>query len=410
MQYQVLKILLFLLINNVCLAQSNFIKAKIISNQSDTLAGYIDYKEWIKSPTEISFRKELSSSTISYSVNDLRGFMIDSKQETHEMLNFKLEKLTRTGRKPIFESLGKYVNRNKEMIEKQAFVRVLARGKVNLYQFVDKDLESHFLVKQNDKLEPLIYHIIEVKNELIYLKQYQAQLTNLLTDACKKLSVESSAYLPNELKKIIDNYNECFEKTSLPQLKQKTKGKWEYGVELGAEYTTFTYTFPTIYANFTVKGDANFVPVGGLFFNYVFARARGKFALLNEINTYSLKSNTSSEKENNQYNIQYIALQNLFRYKIYSRKTDIYFIAGLSNALTISNKSSPLKNVTGFQLKINKGFFRPDEQALIGGFGFGFNKLMLESRYIIGNGFAASLASKTATRRIEFIAKFNFGR
>ena len=73
MQYQVLKILLFLLINNVCLAQSNFIKAKIISNQSDTLAGYIDYKEWIKSPTEISFKKELSSSTLSYSVNDLRG-------------------------------------------------------------------------------------------------------------------------------------------------------------------------------------------------------------------------------------------------------------------------------------------------------------------------------------------------
>lgn len=200
MQKSVYLFLFFFFITLKSFTQQNFTKSKIINSQGDTLTGFIDYKEWIKSPKQISFKKNLSEVSVTYSTEELKGFIIDFNGEIYRNLTLNYEKLSRSSSKPKFESLSKYANRSKIMVEKNILVRQLSNGKVNLYQFIDDNLENHLLIESNDIIEPLIYHIIEVKNEIVSLKQYQIQLNTLLINSCKKLNFEKVEYLPNDIK------------------------------------------------------------------------------------------------------------------------------------------------------------------------------------------------------------------
>jgi hypothetical protein len=409
MQKSVYLFLFFFFITLKSFTQQNFTKSKIINSQGDTLTGFIDYKEWIKSPKQISFKKNLSEVSVTYSTEELKGFIIDFNGEIYRNLTLNYEKLSRSSSKPKFESLSKYANRSKIMVEKNILVRQLSNGKVNLYQFIDDNLENHLLIESNDIIEPLIYHIIEVKNEIVSLKQYQIQLNTLLINSCKKLNFEKVEYLPNDIKKLIDTYNQCFEKAIITSTIKEVKGKWEYGITAGIGYASFKHIFPTTYSFVTLIGNKNTAPVGGIFFNYSFGRGRGKYAILNELNTYTIESNTFETNRNYHYLIQYVAIQTLFRYKFYVKNPSIYLILGFSNGFSNKNNSA-VTYIDGSNEKFQQNYFRKDEQSYILGVGIAIKKLMVESRYIIGNGFSSSPNTNTQNRRIELILKLNFGK
>ncbi|WP_337044612.1 outer membrane beta-barrel protein [Emticicia sp. 17c] len=405
-----LRTALFLLfIAETCLAQRNFIKGKLITLDKDTLSGYIDYKEWIKSPLEIFFKREINQSSFVYSSNELSGFIIDFNQETYTSLSFAIEKLPRNGSKIVFPSLGAYVNRNKQLIQKNAFVRVLSTGKVTLYLFVDKDSEEHFLIQNGKKLEPLVYHIIETENKTAKFKQYEMQLGSLLADACKKLPIQNTGYYEKDMKKLVDSYNECF-RIILQPAAQNQRSKWEYGIIAGAGYSRITHVVPIGPNTYNfLEGNGSITPAGGVFLNYVFARGRGRFAILNEIHTYSLKSTAHDQEHFYHYDIRYIGLQNLFRYTFYVGEPSIYIIAGISNAIVISDASS-IKDMDGAKADLTSTLARNTEQGLIGGIGMRIKRLMLETRSTLGNGFSAGVFNTTPTNRIEITLKWNFGK
>ncbi|HEY1056957.1 MAG TPA: hypothetical protein VGE24_17555 [Emticicia sp.] len=404
--------LLLLLIANFCTAQRNFIKGKIFTADKDTLIGYIDYKEWIESPNEISFKIDINQSATTYTNNQLTGFIIDSNQEIYHSLNFNIEKLPRSGNKVMFPNMKAYANRTKKIVEKAAFVRVLSSGKATLYHFVDKDSEAHFLVKREDILEVLVYHIIETKNYSANFKQYQTQLTTLLADACKKLPILSTDYYVNSMKKLIDNYNNCFGGPAKPTQTKTSQGRWEYGLIVGAGYTKMKHSIGTPFRNIEVQGDANITPVGGLFINYVFARGRGKFALLNEIHAYHFKSTTFYDNEYFYYDMYYAGLQHLFRYTFHVGMPSIYGLAGFSYAFiakqnsTMRRRDGSIEDLVpmGYQVKKN------DEQRAILGIGLGLKRLMVEARYYRGNGFSAGVTTAIPNNRIDLLLKLNFGK
>src|SRR6185436_17537868 len=71
----------FLFCSLLLFAQSNFIPGSITKSAGETLNGFIDYKEWSKNPSAISFKKSLDETTSSYSVEDLLGFEITGKEK-----------------------------------------------------------------------------------------------------------------------------------------------------------------------------------------------------------------------------------------------------------------------------------------------------------------------------------------
>ncbi len=403
--------LLLIFIAQICLAQRNFIKGKLITADKDTLSGYIDYKEWIKSPLEIYFKREIAQPSFVYSSTEISGFIIDFNQETYTSLSFAIEKLPRNGSKIVFPSLGAYFNRNKQLTQKTAFVRVLSAGKVMLYHFVDKDSEEHFLIKKGPNPEPLVYHIIETGNQTAKIKQYQVQLSEALSDACKKLPFQSTDYYGKDLKKLIDSYNDCFKIIIKPEYAQNSRGKWEYGAIAGAGYSRIKHIISTstppnyIY----VQGNGNITPAGGVFLNYVFARGRGKFAIVNEIHTYALKSTATDVESHFRYDIRYVGLQNLFRYTFYIGKPSIYLLAGISNAIIVNDRSI-VEEIDGGKSELVSAFDRKSEQGVIAGLGIRSKRLMIEARACLGNGFSADILSVAPTNRFELLAKWNFGQ
>ncbi|HEY1056958.1 MAG TPA: hypothetical protein VGE24_17560, partial [Emticicia sp.] len=294
---------LLLIIVQFCLAQKNFTKAKVITVEKDTISGYIDYKEWIKSPTQISFKEDMAQSAVTYTPSQIAGFIIDSNQETYHTLNFGVENLPRSSNKIVYFNMREYTNRTKKMEAVSAFVRIISAGKATLYHYVDKDSEPHFLLKKDDELTVLVYHIIETKNYSAKYRDYQKQLSHLLSDACKPMAFYKTEYYVSSMKKLVDNYNECFSEAVKSVSSQKDRGVWEYGMMVGAGYTKIKHAMATPYRYIDVIGDANITPVGGLFLNYIFARGRGRFALMNEIHTYHLKSKAFFDNEHYNYNM-----------------------------------------------------------------------------------------------------------
>ncbi len=411
MKTNLLFVLLLSFITHICPAQKNFTKGKIITIDQDTLSGYIDYKEWIKSPDQISFKEDLNLETRIYRSNQIAGFIIDASHEIYHSLQFEIEKLPRSSNKIVYFNMKEYTNRIRRMDSVNAFVRVSSAGKATLYHYVDRDSEPHFLIKKDDKLVVLVYHIVETKHYSAKFKEYRSQLSGLLTDACKPLSIPNTEYYATSMRKLIDNYNACFGGVIKTLSAEKDKGLWEYGIMAGVGYTKMMHAMASPFRYIEVKGDANLTPVGALFFNYVFARGRGKFALLNELHTYHLRSNTFFDDEYFHYNMHYLGLQHLFRYTFYVGKPSIYAVAGFSYA-TIIKQNSTIKRRDGSTEKlVNLPWaIRNDEQRAIVGVGLKQKRFMLEARYYRGNGFTTGANATVPNNRLDLSLKYNFGK
>ncbi|WP_181840308.1 outer membrane beta-barrel protein [Emticicia sp. BO119] len=404
-------ILLLLLIANPGLAQKNFTKGKIITFNKDTLSGYINYKEWIKSPNQISFKDDPTQSARSYTTSQIAGFSIDSNKETYHALNFDIENLPRSSNKIVYFNMKEYSNRTKKIESVSAFVRIVSDGNVTLYHYVDKDSEPHFLLKKADSLIVLVYHIVETKHYSAKFREYRSQLSKLLTESCKPLSIHHTEYYVSSMRKLIDNYNECFNSAIKSIAPQKDKGRWEYGIIAGVGYTKMTHAMANPFRYIEVKGNANITPVGGLFLNYVFARGRGKYALLNELHTYQTRSSVTYDDEHFHYQMHYLGLQHLFRYTFFVGKPSVYALIGFSYATIIKQNST----ITRRDGSVEKLVYLPwavrnDEQRAIAGIGLSHKRLMIETRYYRGNGFTTGANATPPNNRLDLLLKYNFGR
>jgi len=398
---------LLIFIYTLVSAQSNFIKGKIINIEGDTLIGYIDYKNWSKSPTRITFKADLAQISNSYDVESLQGFIIGFNQEIYEAMSFTIENLSRVKGNVNYLSMPKYATRQKDISTKKCFVRRLSTGKVNLYQFVADDLEEHFLIKHDNKIEALVYHVIRIGDNVAQLRDYQNLLSIVLFDACKKLSIDKTSYSLNDLQKLINTYNACFSETIVAAPKESPQ--WEYGIGVGASYNKLIYSTVTQYGSMIKYPSENKLTyTAEIFANYVFKRGHGRFAILNELNTYTL-NNSYKNNYNDlfQYNLQYLALQNMFRYKLYVRQPNLYLLAGISNGFILSNKST-IERTNGDKIPSDRSF-RNYEQAYIVGLGIAFKRIMLEPRFMRGNGFNPGAATKSTTHRYQVLLKYNFG-
>lgn len=400
---------LFYCVSCICsIAQKNFIEAIITKTNGEEQSGYLNYKEWVKSPNEVSFKTSLSQSPTNYSVEDLKGFKISFNQDSYEVLDFSFEKLPHNASKPVFENLTKYATRNRNIVTRKAFVRVLATGRINLYQFVDNDLDEEFIIKQNDSLEVLTYHIIETPNKVAFIKEYQNQLEKTLINSCNSLSINQTDYTEESLRKLINIYNKCFSDIS-PNPAVKNQNKWMLGLMGGGSYSYFTYNYPTTYQTYAIKGTHNIEAFGGIFLNYNFLR--GKFTLSNELITHSFKSSTDFDNRKINFDFRYVSFQSIIYYNFYSKKNKLYLLSGLSNGYIIKQNSTIVERGNIYNLSDDfyySRLIRKDEQAFIGGFGIGSKRLLIEARYRKGNGFFASQASKSPTNRLELVLKMNF--
>ncbi len=213
-------------------AFAGFEKAYVVTNQKDTVQGWVRLQRWTQSPKTIEF-KTADNQVITYTSADINSFYVFYTQELFVSKKVALEVLPRAS-SVQFQSIGGYANREKKIETVEAFVRVISKGKLNLYVFNPENIaEKHYLIEKEGVLTPLVYHIVMLNGTRQELNTYQNQMKELL----QKTTADDLAklvYDETSLKKYIDSYNSEFGTRPLPRARF---ARMMYGAMIGTSYS-----------------------------------------------------------------------------------------------------------------------------------------------------------------------------
>jgi hypothetical protein len=167
-----LKILLSLfvfLFSNIVAGQLNYKKGYIITQNNDTLHGFICDRGEIKNATQCLFKEYKNSAVIKFNPNEIKSY---------RFINGK-----------YYQSLN--VLQKEKYLQK--FAEVLVHGKINLYHFWRNRNAAYYIENEYGK-------ITRLSNELFYLKDD----SNSFYERTKYYAFEIEAY-KNNLDSIFDN-------------------------------------------------------------------------------------------------------------------------------------------------------------------------------------------------------------
>jgi hypothetical protein len=214
-----LSIIIIFVFTKIVFSQSDFRKGFIITNENDTINGFINYREGIKKHKVCEFKLSEDRKVTSYFPKDINGykFLNDKYFVTKEF---------------TFENNAK----------KKVFFEILVQGKVTLYKY----LGDFFVEKYGEEYIKLTNEKTLVnKGSAIFYKysnRYIGILSYLLSD-CKQLKEEINTlrFLEMELTDLIESYNNCIEGPSVSFKENKPWLKTSFGFLAGMNSSKISF-------------------------------------------------------------------------------------------------------------------------------------------------------------------------
>jgi hypothetical protein len=200
---------LFMAIPVLSFAQSNFKKGYLVTNNQDTLKGFIDYRERQSNPTEFNFRREKDGVISKYTLENCSAYAVEGFESYRRFtVQISLSKIN------VAElSLGIDTTTKREPV----FLKVLQQGgHVSLYSYTD-DIKKRFYIQEKITEEPeelinLMYVNNDHSNKIVlhnkYIRQIAREISKfrgeLLKDENKILRMR---YEENDLNNIVSKIN-----------------------------------------------------------------------------------------------------------------------------------------------------------------------------------------------------------
>ncbi|RYZ87353.1 MAG: PorT family protein [Proteobacteria bacterium] len=321
----------------------NFQPATIVTSDGKSVEGEIDYKNWKKNPAQIQFRNN-AGSLQSYTAKDLKSFQVSGDRYMSAIVDIddRLDNTTNLTSEP-----GIITHRDTVLL------RALVTGTKSLYYYVDA--VDHFYIAKNDTFELLRYKRYIAPGDMykvfLYNRDFVPQLITYL-EGCGSMpsSASKAKYDADFLKKAFRKYYEC--KSSAPEfVMTRESEKVEIGVFGGASSTHLKVNTSSDNIYMISMSRANFAPstnaTGGVFFDIIFPRQRGRLSLNNELayasyetsGTYRATSSPSSYDERTfDVSYAYLKLNNMLRYKFLLNKSAIFVNAGLATGYLLKDE------------------------------------------------------------------------
>lgn len=289
----------------------------IIKNNNDTLYGFIDYKEVLKSPKRISFRANMKGEKQYFYPSQIKGFIIKSENLMYESAPIKIN-----SEKYKFESARMH-NSLSEAIndirwrEDTLFLLTLAKGKMNLYEFVDEFDESHFIVNKGNGIYETLLNLrfklrVDPYNRTAIgeaeIEHYKNQLKVLFSD-CPSLELNPKKLTYNSLsiQKLVNQYNTYSKNVIYSKPQKRYKPHFYYAAGVSKPQTRISDYFGNIqvFKSFikpTVSVGMEFSPystapspkfgIAGLELNFSYVRVNDSidYAFLGRRYYYDLKA------------------------------------------------------------------------------------------------------------------------
>ena len=163
---------LFIYLPVYCLAQSNFREGFIIKNSGDTIHGFINQKEWYKTPQSIEFRKGTAKNTETLTVADIATFELLG-MEKYERFRVRISQDQR-----LLSNVSAALDTSR--LEREVFLKLIEAGEnVNLYAYSD-DIKERFYISDKKDKEPreLEIHYYLPEKEVKIKRDYISELFN----------------------------------------------------------------------------------------------------------------------------------------------------------------------------------------------------------------------------------------
>ncbi|MEM6845045.1 MAG: hypothetical protein AAF632_22720 [Bacteroidota bacterium] len=398
-------------------AQKNFLPGEVITKAGDTLSGYIDYRNWRRNPTEISFKSSKSATSKKYTPFDIQEFSVEDEHYVSAMVEReKSSKRTDALTDETFLRLDVTT----------AFLQTLVEGSKSLYYLSDVQGIDQFYVKQDSSYQLLIYkrYIVKQRHRRVIgeNRTFVRQLENYLID-CPAIieKLRNIKYNKYELKNLFKHYYQC----TSPEIafsKQPERESLEIGLLAGASLTSLSFFNENVAPSLTKANYSRSTDFAvGVFLNIVLPRNLKRWIITNEItySSYRVSGRYSTIiDENNfqhidtEFGYSYLKMNNMLRYHHPSTPA-IFANIGLSNGWAIREINygreetvlGGAENVIEDKALADTRLF---EQGLLAGLGVQQEKLSLEVRYERGNGMEIYSPLRALTTRWYLLLGYRF--
>jgi hypothetical protein len=199
---------LVLLAPAISFAQSNYKPGDVVTAKGDTVAGFINYKEWDKNPYTITFQNSLQGQKVEYSSKNIAAFTVTG-YEKYRSFNMRLSQdyIDHERLNPWLDTVKK---------ADTVFLRTITAGKyLTLFSFKDKIKQRFFISNGGSKPVELVYHVYldtVYQTEVHTIETYKIQLQKLIAaykPGDQKLvdEVQRTIYNEGSLSEIVYNIN-----------------------------------------------------------------------------------------------------------------------------------------------------------------------------------------------------------
>lgn len=384
-------VFIFLIFSEQISAQSNFLDGYIINAQKDTIRGKIDYKNWERNPSQISFKSEKENNPSTYKSYDITGFYVNNEFYQTEIVKLEVSSqdlpTMTTSKQSIFSS-------------DTLFLRLLIKGQASLYLYKDEKFRQHFFIKKNEMpIEELVFRKYkDGENIVVTQRKYLNQLSFYFSDCSSKIKIsEKLAYEQEALKSLFNEYNQCKGNSVDSYKAEKEKTSVEISLLAGVSSTKLDWISDEfnngiVTANF--NKSTNFTT--GIGFDLVTARSNRRWSIYNEILLKSYKTSGESSIGTSKYDLRYLKLNTMGRYYLLNKKIRPYLGLGISNGWAIKSENN-----------VNLDF-RKYEQGLIGSLGLNIDKFNMEFRYETSNGMSEQQALSSKVNSYFVLIAYRF--
>lgn len=331
-------------------AQKNLKEAIIVTNNSDTIRGFIDYKERYKNPASVLFATDKDAAFTRYAVSDLNYFNVTGLEEYERYtVDVSLEK----------EALSTIGGKDTSHESRMVFLKVLHRGRnVTLFSYRD-DLKTRMYILESSDTNPveLRNSIYMVNGQVREEKQYRYMLSSIASrylpgDENIISQINNASYDAKDIENICLKLNGGTKKETVKPASAGTKPAMRLFIGGGVNKGSLEVVGGNIYSG--INSHPFYYPVGVVGVDYVFNPAVGKLILRGQLHATGYKTDAYVFKDFDQYTEEYffkleqinIAFEPQLLYNIYNQKKLKWFV---SAGLGLNFSSYPLNEQKAYR-------------------------------------------------------------
>jgi hypothetical protein len=384
------------------LAQGDYREGYIVTNNGDTIHGFIDYQEWEFNPESILFTLRLGPVGTPFGIRDLQAFGVMKKPYRRHIVEIINTPRRKNQNRPVRTT----------SVTDTVFLQVLVEGEKTLYYLGDEYGEKYFiqpggnvemLVNTSDMDEP-------ADKDALSKGTYRGQLADYLS-ACSSITdiLPLVEYKAEDMINLFKHYARC-SKSRIDYSLKMTRAKLEWGIIAGPVYTGFN----VVGDNYAYQGRVNTDFSYSLDFaigissNIIFPMSiPGQISanmefMYNSYMTEGYEYGTSYM----QFGCKYINWNMMLRYYYPIKKVNVFANGGVSlgYALQMTNYCPD---------RINEEAFKNPNELEYGyllGLGGDYRKFSLELRYEKRNGTLTQTDVAAVTSRYYAILGYKLGK